>query len=77
MHPDDPHPPGLQRRAFIRGSAVAAGMAAAAATTLARGSDAAPGAAPLRETPAGDPLARMVEIAERCGPELGLRATRR
>lgn len=74
MNPGDKEKPALQRRDFLRGSALAAGLVAAAPVALATSRETP---APSDDSPSIDPLARMVEIAERCGPELGLRATRR
>jgi hypothetical protein len=71
MNPDDPV---LQRRDFLRGGALAAGVVAAAPVVLVAAEEFV---APQDKARVTDPLARMVEIAERCGPELGFRATRR
>jgi len=74
MNPGDNEKPALQRRDFLRGGALAAGMVAAAPVVLAASREIP---APSDDVPSIDPLSRMVEIAERCGPELGLRAARR
>lgn len=74
MTPGDKEQPVLQRRDFLRGSAFAASLVAAAPVALAASEG---HVASADDAPASDPIARMREIAERCGPELGLRATRR